>query len=76
MSVRNEERDIVALHWFPPQYEKWLRSLRQESRKLVYQHMLNLICLFYSYADSHTVHTGLDEDLLILISRNSHRIQQ
>ena len=53
----------------PPQDEESLRSLRQESRKLVHQDMLDLVRLLYPYANTHTVHRGLDEDTFFLVSR-------
>jgi hypothetical protein len=40
----------------PPQDEERLRSLRQETRELVHQDVLDLIRLLYPYADTHTVH--------------------
>jgi hypothetical protein len=40
---------------FPPQDEESLCSLRQESRELVDQDMLYLICLLYPNAHAHAV---------------------
>lgn len=54
----------------PPQDEESLRSLRQESRELVHQNMLDLVRLLYPYAHTHTVDRRLDEDTFFLVSRD------
>ena len=64
------------LYWLASQDEEGFRALRQESCELVYQDMLNFICLLYSYANTDTVDTGLNEDLLVFIARNSQRIKE
>jgi hypothetical protein len=38
--------------------------------------MLDLVRLLYPYADTDTVHTRLDEDLLILVACNSQWVQE
>lgn len=42
----------------------------------MYQYMLDLVGLLDSDANTHTVHAGLNEDLLILITGNSQRIEE
>lgn len=48
----------------------------QEARELVDQDVLYLIRLFYPNAYSHTVDTGLNEDLLVLVSRHGERVKK
>ena len=74
--IRDQKRDIIALHRLPPQDEERLCSLGKEARELVYQYMLDLVCLFYPYAHSDTVYAWLYQDFLVLISRNGERIEQ
>ena len=62
------------LHWLPAQDEERLSTLRQESCKLVDQDVLNLVCLLDLDADADTVDAGLNEDSLVLISRNGERV--
>lgn len=38
--------------------------------------MLNFVGLLYSNANTDTVHTGLDKNLLIFVSRNCQRIEK
>lgn len=76
MEVRDQERDVVSLDWFPPQDEEGFCSLRQESGKLVDQDVLNFICLLNSDADAHTVYAGLNQDLFILIPRNCEGVEE
>jgi len=59
----------------PPQDEERLRSLRQESRELVHQDMLDFIRLLDPYADSHTIHRRLDEDTFFLVSRHGQWVE-
>lgn len=42
----------------------------------MYEDMFDLVCLFYSDANSDTVDTRLDEDFFILITGDGKRIQQ
>ena len=62
------------LDCLPPQNEERFRSLSEETGELVNKNILNLICLFYSYADSHAVDTGFYEDLLVLVARDCERV--
>lgn len=71
----NEALPPTYLDRLPPQNEERLRSLRQESRELVHQNVLNLVRLLYPYADAHTVDRGLDEDSLFLVSRHGKRVE-
>lgn len=73
MEIRDKERDIVTLDGLPPQNEETLRPLRQESRELMDQDILDLISLLDPNANSHRVDAGLDKDSLILVSGNRHR---
>lgn len=38
--------------------------------------MLDFICLLYPDAHTDTVHTGFDEDFLVLVARNGQGVQQ
>ena len=58
-----------------PKNEKRFRSLGQEPRELVYQNVLNLICLFDLYAETDAIHTGLDKNSLILVPRHHKWVQ-
>lgn len=51
-----------------PQYKERFCSLRQKSRKLVYQYILNLVSLFDLDADPHAVDARLNKDFLVFIS--------
>lgn len=75
MEVGDQKRDIIALNRFPPQDVERLSSLCQESRELVDQNVLDLVCLFDLDAYPHAVDTGLDVHALVLVSRHSKRIQ-
>ena len=48
----------------------------QESSELVDQDMLNLIGLLDLNADAHGVNAGLDQNSLVLVSRNRQRRQK
>lgn len=50
--------------------------MSKKAGKLVDQDMLNLIRLFYPYANPHTVDAGLNENFLIFIAGNCERIEQ
>lgn len=58
------------LNWLPPQNEKGLRPLCQESRKLMHKDVLNLVRLFDLDTDSYTVDAGFNEYPLILVARH------
>jgi hypothetical protein len=60
----------MNLDRFSPKDEKSFCPLRQEPCKLVYQNMLNLVCLLDLDADPDTVNAWLDQDSLILVPRN------
>lgn len=55
---------------FPPQDEERLGALFQEPGELVYQDVLDLVSLLDLEADAHAVDAGLDEDALVLVTRN------
>jgi hypothetical protein len=84
IALRNNQHLLIAnsqgpastyIDRLPPQDKERLRSLRQEPRKLVHQDMLDLIRLFYPYADTHTVHRRLNKDTFFLVSRYSQRVE-
>ena len=56
------------LNRFSPQDKERLRPLRQESRELMDQDILNLIRLLDLDANAHTVDAWLDQDALVLVS--------
>lgn len=58
----------LYLNSLPPQYEKSLRPLRQESRKLVHQYILNLIRLLDLDTDADAVHTWLDQNSFVFVA--------
>ena len=64
------------LNCLSPEDEECLRSLGKKPGKLVHQYVLNLVCLFYLDADPYTVHTRLDQNLLVLVSRHYQRIEK
>lgn len=64
------------LDWFPPQNKEALRPLRQKSRELVHQDMLDLICLLDPNAHTHAVDRWLNEDLLVLVAGDCEWIEQ
>ncbi len=74
VKVRNKERDIVALDWFPSQDEKRFGSLRQKSGELMYQDCFNFVCLLDLDAYSHAIDTRLNVHSLILVSRYCKRV--
>lgn len=55
---------------------KLFRALHQKAGKSVTQNRLDLICLFDSDADAHTVDTTFDEASLVLVPPDRHRIEQ
>lgn len=61
---------------FPPQNEEGLGALFQESGELVYQDVLDLVGLLNLDADAHAVDAGLDEDALVLVTRNRQGRQE
>lgn len=69
---------VVATHLdrFPPQDEEGLGTLFQEPGELVYQDVLDLVGLLDLDADAHAVDAGLDEDALVLVSRNGQGRQE
>jgi hypothetical protein len=67
---------VTDLDRFPPQNEEGLRTLRQESCKLMDQDMLNLIGLLDLDADTDGVDAGLNQDTLVLVARNGQGLQQ
>lgn len=64
------------LHRLPPQDEECFGSLSKKSCELVDEDVLDFIRLLDLYADSHAVDAGLNEDTLVLVARNSQRIEQ
>lgn len=64
------------LHRLPPQDKERLGTLCQEPCELVDQNVFDLVCLFYPDADTDTVDTWLDKDLLIFVAGNVQRVQQ
>ena len=62
------------LDGFPSEDEEGLGTLCQEAGELVDQDVLNLVCLLDSDADTDAVDAGLDEDTLVLITRDSQRV--
>ena len=75
VEVRNQERDIITLDWFPPQNDKALRSLLQESCEFVDQDVLNLVCLLDLDVYPHAVDAGLDQDSLVFVTRYGEWVQ-
>jgi len=61
---------------FPPQDEERLCTLFQEPGELVYQDVLDLVSLLDLDANAHAVDAGLDEDALVLVSRNRQGRQE
>jgi hypothetical protein len=64
------------LYGLPPQNEEGLGALCQEARKLVHQYVFYLVRLLDLYAYPHTVDAGLNEDLLVLVSRHGKRVEE
>ena len=58
------------LDGFPSQNEERLGTLCQEAGELVDQDVFDLVCLLDSDADADAVDTGLDEDTLVLVTRD------
>src|SRR5947207_15573676 len=71
-----QDAQRTYLHCLPAQNEEGFCSLSQESGELVYQNMFDLICLLYTNADPNTINTRLNENLFILITGNSERVEQ
>lgn len=61
---------------FPSQDEEGLGSLSEETRELVDQDVLNLVCLLDTYTDPHTVYTGLNKNFLVFISSHGERVEE
>lgn len=40
------------------------------------QDVFNLVCLFYPDADADAVDAGLDEDTLVLVTRDGQRVEE
>lgn len=66
--VCDQEGDVVALDWFPAQYNEILRSLHHESGELVCEDTLNLVCLLNLDTEPDRVDGRLDEDAFVLVS--------
>ena len=75
MEVGDQEGDVVSLDRFPPEDNKALCSLLQEPCELVDQNVFDLICLLNLDAYAHAVDAGLDEDALVLVTRDGKRVQ-
>lgn len=69
-------RLVTYFDRLPSQNEERLGSLGKKASKLVDKDVFDFIRLFYPYAHSDAVHTGFNEDLLVLIPRNRQRIQK
>lgn len=76
VEVGDEEADVVALNWFPPQDEEILRSHHHKAHEFMAQNLFNLICLLDSDADADRVDGALDQNLLPVIAADDHRLEQ
>lgn len=75
-NINSRRCNVTYLHRLTSQDEERLRALSQESRKLMYQNILDFIRLLDTNANAHTIHTGLDQDLLALIAGHCERVQE
>lgn len=71
--INDNKTDLDRL---PPQDKERFGTLRQESRKLVDQDVLNLVGLLDLDADADRVDAGLDQDALVLVARNGQGLQE
>jgi len=76
VEVGDEKTDVVALHWFPPQDEEVLCSHHHETHEFMAQNLLDLICLLDSDADSDRVDGALDQNLLLVVAADDHRLEE
>lgn len=76
VEVGDEEADVIALHRFPSQDEEVLGSHHHEAHELVAQDLLDLVRLFDGDADPHRVDGALDQDFLLIVAADHHRLQK
>jgi hypothetical protein len=67
---------VSYLDGFAAEDNEVLRALHHEAGELVAQDALNLICLLDFDAKTDGVDGGLYEDAFVLVTRNSHRVQE
>lgn len=67
VEVRDEETDVISLHWLPAQNEERFRSLGEEPSEFVNKNVLDLICLLDSDTYAYRIVAWLNFDLLIFI---------
>ncbi len=65
---------LAYLDWLSTENEECFCTLGQESRKLMHKYVLNLIGLLNLDANTDAVDAGLNENTLVLVSRNGERI--
>ena len=68
VEVRNEETDVISLHWLPAQNEERFRSLGEEPSEFVDKNVLDLICLLDSDTYANGIVAWLNLHLFIFIS--------
>ena len=66
-----KQGSFTHLDSLSPKNKECFRSLGQKPRELVYQNILNFICLFDLDAETDAVHARLNKDSFILISRHN-----
>lgn len=76
VEVSDQEANVIALYRFPPQNEEVLSSHHHESHELVAKDLLDLISLFDSNADSDRIDGSFDQNLLLVITADHHRLKQ
>lgn len=66
--VRDQERNVVALHGLAAEDKEVLSTSRQEAGELTNQNLLDFICLLDADRHPDRIDAWLDEDSLILIT--------
>jgi hypothetical protein len=66
----------MHLDGFSPQHNETLSALHQESRELVAENTLNLICLFDLDTNTDRVHRRFDEHPLVFVSGYCQRVEK
>lgn len=67
VEVRDEETDVISLHWLPTQNEERFRSLGEEPSEFVDKNVLDLICLLDSDTYANRIVAWLNLHLFIFI---------
>ena len=69
MEVCDEEGNVIALDWFPPEDDKVFCSHHHKPGEFVTENAFNVVLLLYANGHANRIHGWLDEDLFLLAPR-------